>query len=337
MKSESVQQFNESEPPDRKDRARVAAVRSRPIGATARRLLPLLAFVVTAVLLTGLQLSDRMRMPAREALLEASRHLQEAAGEDSLILVRPPWFNEGRIGLEGLHLHPATPLDPLELHPFREVFVAQGRGRRSALEVELAAVLEEEGPLFESPRWRVKRYRTALPWLVHWDSLAALQDATIRRHAEGAAGVSCRLGHGRSIHCGRVDPWVYAADTWREMEDLRPQWCIGLAVPHDQERMTFEWDEVPLGSQLRIRAGNDVHATRSPRGADVTMTVSLDDTVVWERAFPPREEPYLLEDIEVPGGSDAARLGVSLHTEDALDRFFCFRVFSYTETGAPQR
>lgn len=291
-----------------------------------------------AVLLFGvavgsvaIQANDHRRTPPADVLADAAEVIRREADDTTIVLTRPWWYNDGRIGLHGVTIHPGRPLDPLELHAWSHVVVATPPAWIRQVRRELEGWTGQPELLFDHRRYRVERRAVQLEQTVHWDALLSLGEAAIeRRPADGGRSIPCTLRRGREWHCGRIDPWVHVADTWREVEDLQTQWCIALAVPHHQETMVLRWDDVPLGAHLRVRAGHDVHATRSHRGGPVDMRVFVDDALLWSRRFPPREQPWLLEDVALPPEQTTGQIRVELHTEDALDRFFCFRLLSFT-------
>lgn len=269
------------------------------------------------------QQADADRVPAREVAAAANAIVTPAFAAGDAIRVLPLWWEDGRVGLDGLPILMQEPLDEWDRHRFTRMWLVYPDAYASQASVERAWLSDVE-TLFASGGLNVERGSVVQERPVLWDAFTAVQDATVTRRGADDAVRECERWDGRAWYCGGHDEFLFVGRVIREMDDQYRE-CVSANPLPDRDAWSIEFANVPAGDSLDVRAGIALASARLPRGSETFFKVFVDDELVFERAFAKEELGYPEVRIPTPPDVETVTLRFEVSAVDHLDRFFCFR------------
>lgn len=255
----------------------------------------------------------------------AAEHVVEALEERDVVRVHPTWNEDGlpyltRVGNQ-LHRHHWPLVE--DIQHIERIWIISETGRvKEALERLPFTPEAVETLTFETitllrvdvPAW------ARLPASLH-DQLAT---ARVTRRA-GNAVEDCRIWEAgqRRWYCARRDQTFYVGSVLAELDD-DPRRCI-WAHPVKDQVLRVEFNDVPLGDVLRIRAGLDLRGTRFERTGPVDYRVFIDEELVTERRISPHDASWHPQEFDTTLHNRAsAQIALEVEAEDIRQRRFCF-------------
>lgn len=283
----------------------------------------LVALLATAAWSITVQQADARRLPSPAATAAAVAFVAADLQPGDAVRAAPVWFDSARVGLPAAHHLIARELDPWDRFRFERLWLVAVDGREREIEAARAWAPTLE-TVFAGDGVAVLRGAVAQTESVAWDAWVDFESARIEQVAPDGTATPCSTARGRERHCGRIDPWIYVAQSTREVDD-RYRDCIEVNVAPDARVWRLGWTDLPRDGILRVRAGNTLLATRSDRGAPVHMRVRIDGDVVFESQTPIHDNQYPEWAAPVPEGDAPMNLEFEFEAADHFDRFFCFR------------
>lgn len=254
--------------------------------------------------------------------------------EGDLVRTHPPWNADGLPYLESVGDQVDRRRDPLleDIYRADRIWILTETGRLEGAVRRLP--FDPVDPTVEK-FGDVSVVRTTLPKSADfsWEALEHLSEARVERVTPGgdeeASIRECTNwdSSDRRWDCGSRDPWLYVGETLRHLggDPRRAIWAHPLP---GNERLRVTFPEMPVGDQLRVRAGFTFKASLKDRGRDVTMEVRLDGETLDEKNYPKLEstwEPLEFDTSKRAG--ETAKLTVVVRTTNVTDRYFCFNAW----------
>jgi len=284
----------------------------------------LVVLVLAAGVSVFVQTWDARRMPSADVARAANAVIADGFRDGDVVRAEPWWFDDARLGLPGVPFLMSRDIDPWDLPLHTRLWITAPRTHDDEADRAIAAI-EAPETAYDERGWRVVVGPVATDDVVHADAWRDLDDAVVTRVGANGRERRCDTWLQSAWHCGRFDQYLYVGRADRELDDSY-QRCVSANALPDGDRWRIEWADVPLGEQLRLRAANTMWAVRHTRGAPVHFRLSLDGTIVAERAFEIDELPEHEVTFDTAGRTGSVGdVQVEIHTEDHLDRYFCFR------------
>jgi hypothetical protein len=297
-----------------------------PAPSLAARLLGLaflVALVALAIFSLGAQRADAGRVPGRDVAVTANAFITADFAAGDAVRVLPLWWEDGRVGLDGLPVLMQDPLDEWDRHRFSRMWLVYPDAYAGRAEVERAWLSDVE-TIFAGGGLTVERGTIVPGRPVLWDAFTAAQDAAVSRRNASDEERECTTWDGRAWYCGGHDEFIFVGRVIREMDDQYRE-CVSANPPPDRDTWEIEFSDVPAGEALDVRAGIALASARLPRGSEVLFKVFVDDELVFERAIAKEELGYPETRIPTPPDAETVTLRFEVSAADHLDRFFCFR------------
>jgi len=268
---------------------------------------------------------DFTRMPSSETTIAGNLLVREGFTHGDVIRNLPWWFDDARLGLPGLPVLVTRELDEYDRHRFDRMWLLYATAYEADAARERAWFASYE-TVFDAGGYRIDVGPIAPgPRQVLWDAFSDLESAEVMQIDIDGRHRPCDLWTEDAWHCGRPDRFIFIGRVIREMDDVF-RYCISSTAPPDGRRWRVTWNDVPLGNDLRVRAGNTSWGARQYRGSPVELTVMLDSEPVVTHVFPRNTwgYPEFVVDTGARRGS-TGEVTVELYADDHMDRFFCFR------------
>ncbi|MBH24172.1 MAG: hypothetical protein CMH57_06910 [Myxococcales bacterium] len=282
-----------------------------------------LLLTATAATLVAQQLQWRAVPSEGSWRLAAAEVARDADPETDAFLVDPPWDSRPRVHLGDLPYVAATDVTWFDLDPYQRAWLLTETDRLDHALRRLPApwTVDRATPTGDVTVLALTRGEDT----TRWDALRALEQATVTRVYANRSEVCDRFSRGErpAWRCKRRDPFLYVGETLQLVTN-EPHRCL-WAMPIDEGgELRIAWEGVPLQGTLSGRFGQTFDAVRSSRGAPIEFIVRADDELIWEATLGHHDEGFLPFEVALPPGKDTGRLTFSVHSDDQLDRMFCF-------------
>lgn len=292
--------------------------------------------LILALLASWVMQASQYKAVAGSDWAAAAQHLRDNFELGDVVRIEPFWSDDARVFLPGL------PVDTLK-HPeidtlakYKRVWVIAGYGKGEQSRGVYEGVVGGEAEVKTIGDVDLLLYKISKNKRITFDAVAELTRAKVRRVYGGGREEQCDRweggesgGVGGAWHCGgRVDPYLYTAVRYKEMEG-EARTCVFAAPAPEGGWLEVRYGGVKLGGVLRGRVGISDESTRSERGGVVEVEVVVGGEVRHVQHIPPQDPTYYRFSFDTQpliASLQKAETDITFRVRaaDLLDRFPCF-------------